>query len=172
MMAVVDQQDVKMKPAKWLLLFIISFMPISHVFGLIVPRFVCIRSRLVNMHVGPGTDYPIVWQYNKIGYPLEVIAEFGLWRQVRDVDGTLGWMHKNLLSSKRMGLIRVATDLHKEPKKSSETIAYLSPNLVIRLLNCLGDWCHIEIHDRKRNYKGWIKKKSVWGLYLREEKLG
>jgi SH3-like domain-containing protein len=135
-----------------------------------LPRFVSIRSKIVNMHVGPGIDYPTIWQYMKQGYPLEVIAEFGQWRRVRDIDGVVGWIHKNLLSSKRTGLVRKRTHLYQEPHESSAIRAHVHGGIIVRVLNFLGHWCRVEIPHNGRIYLGWMKKKIVWGLYDKEER--
>ena len=55
-----------------------------------VPRFVSLRNSEVNLRTGPGNRYPIMWVYQEKGYPVEVIDEYELWRQIREVDGTTG----------------------------------------------------------------------------------
>ena len=50
-----------------------------------VPRFVTLKSDEGNMRAGPGTEYPVRWQYRKEGLPLRVEREFGIWRKVVDV---------------------------------------------------------------------------------------
>ena len=52
--------------------------------GLPLPRFVSLRSDKVNMRTGPGFRYPIDWVYKRLNMPMEVVAEFGTWRKVRD----------------------------------------------------------------------------------------
>lgn len=41
-----------------------------------VPRFVSLKSNEINERVGPGSNYPVEWQYVKAGLPVEVTAEF------------------------------------------------------------------------------------------------
>ena len=69
--------------------------------GLPLPRFVSLRSDKVHMRTGPGVRYPIDWVYKRQNMPMEVVAEFGTWRKVRDFQGTEGWMHQSMLSNKR-----------------------------------------------------------------------
>ena len=69
--------------------------------GLPLPRFVTLSSGKINMRVGPGSRYPIEWVYTRRGMPVEIVAEYELWRKVRDVDGTEGWVLKHMVSSKR-----------------------------------------------------------------------
>ena len=60
--------------------------------GLPVPRFVSLKSDRVNLRQGPGTEYPTAWVFRRAGLPVEVIKEFESWRQVRDAEGTTGWV--------------------------------------------------------------------------------
>ncbi|MBT6565961.1 MAG: hypothetical protein HON06_03700, partial [Candidatus Puniceispirillum sp.] len=55
--------------------------------GLPVPRFVTLKFGKVNLRAGPGSEYPVLWQYRRIGLPVLVDAEFGVWRKVVDHDG-------------------------------------------------------------------------------------
>ena len=66
--------------------------------GLPVPRFVTLRADEVNLRTGPGEQYPIEWIYVRAGLPVEIIAEFGNWRRIRDFEGIEGWVFHSLLS--------------------------------------------------------------------------
>ena len=66
-----------------------------------LPRFASLDSNEVNLRAGPGTDYPILWVYQRKGLPVEIIQEFDTWRRIRDRDGTVGWVQQNQLSGKR-----------------------------------------------------------------------
>ena len=73
--------------------------------GLPLPRFVAVSEKQANMRRGPGEDYPLLYQYRRQGLPLEVVAEYGQWRQVRDHEGSEGWMHARLLRASRHVII-------------------------------------------------------------------
>ncbi|MDD9332164.1 MAG: SH3 domain-containing protein, partial [Bartonella sp.] len=66
--------------------------------GLPLPRFASIKSARVNMRVGPGNNYPIIFTYQKQGLPIEIIQEYDQWRKVRDAEGDEGWIYQSLLS--------------------------------------------------------------------------
>ena len=88
--------------------------------GLPVPRFVSLKFNKVNLRSGPGGEYPVLWQYRQIGLPLLVDAEFGVWRKVRDADGTTGWMHGAGLSLRRMAFIHKSmTKIYKRRIETS-----------------------------------------------------
>src|SRR5262245_58248264 len=73
--------------------------------GMPVPRFVSLKSDRVNLRQGPGTEYPTAWVFQRAGLPVEVIKEFESWRQVRDAEGTTGWVLGSMLSGRRTALI-------------------------------------------------------------------
>jgi len=131
-----------------------------------VPRFVSLKSGEVNMRVGPGTRYSINWVYKREGMPVEIIQEFDQWREIRDAQGTIGWVHKQMLQGKRMavikgdvGVLRHAPDEHSNPLLRAEA------GVIGRLLECEKEWCRIQI----AGHKGWIEKRHIWGVYTKEE---
>src|SRR6185369_16623632 len=63
-----------------------------------VPRYVRLRA-------GPNVSYPIEWVLRRRHLPVEIIAEFELWRRVRDPQGAEGWVHQSLLSGRRYVMI-------------------------------------------------------------------
>lgn len=134
--------------------------------GLPVPRFVSLRSNEVNMRVGPGTRYSINWVYRREGLPVEIIQEFDQWREIRDSEGTVGWVHKQMLQGKRMGIIKGKTRvLRRAPEDRSGAILRAEAGVVGKLLECDREWCRMQIAGRK----GWIEKSHIWGVYPKEE---
>ena len=73
--------------------------------GLPLPRFVSLKADRVQVRQGPGTDHKILWVFNRVGLPVEVIQEHENWRQIRDQDGAVGWVANNLLSARRTGVV-------------------------------------------------------------------
>ncbi|MBC8049993.1 MAG: hypothetical protein H7X92_07600, partial [Chitinophagales bacterium] len=63
-----------------------------------LPRFVSLKADEVSVRKGPGWDHGIAWVFRRAGLPVEVIAEFDVWRQVRDSESATGWVHGRLLS--------------------------------------------------------------------------
>ena len=70
------------------------------------PRFVSIKGGSAMMRSGPGERFPILWEYKRPGLPMEILKEYEIWRQVRDPDGTIGWMNKALLTGQRTGIVK------------------------------------------------------------------
>jgi len=130
-----------------------------------VPRFVSLRSGEVNLRTGPGTTYPVEWVYVRRGLPVEVIAEFDVWRRIRDWQNTVGWVHQSMLDGRRTALI-VGADrsLLKDPIDTAQAVARLAPGVIARLLGCDGPWCRIEAEG----YRGWLRRDEFWGSYPKE----
>lgn len=130
-----------------------------------VPRFVSLKPNEVNARVGPGPNYPIEWVYLKAGLPVEVIVEFDTWRKIRDIDQGEGWVHQNMLCSKRRGIVKEQEVLlHSERSKMSPSLVRLQKGVVLDLLKCQDNWCQVRIHD----FKGWVEQVALWGVYPTE----
>lgn len=146
--------------------------------GLPLPRFVTTRSNPINVRVGPGTRYDVAWTYLKAGMPVEIVQEFDTWRKIRDVDGTEGWVHQNLLSGKRAGVV---APWSKEPRipllagKADDggVRAILAPGFRVEIDDCDGAWCEVMATDhtqqgRAATYTGYLPQATLWGVYSGE----
>lgn len=134
--------------------------------GLPLPRFASLGSNEINVRSGPGAQYPIAWKYVRSGLPVEIVAEFEYWRRIRDIDGTVGWVHKSLLSGKRTALVAggIAT-VRADADEGSRPVARLEPGVVVRLSRCGGPWCKVEV----QSFSGWLPKNALWGVYPAED---
>ncbi len=130
--------------------------------GLKIPRMVSLKNSLTYMRSGPGKEFPIKFELKQKGYPLKVVAEFNNWRKVITFSKISGWVHTQLLSSHRTGIITKTTFLKKIPSNSSNSLAKLLPNLLINIKKCKKKWCKIEI-NKKKKFIGWVQKETVWG---------
>lgn len=125
-------------------------------------RFVSSKSDEINTRRGPGPKYPVEWIIIKKNEPFEVIRDFGQWRNIRDRNGELGWVHSSLLSNKRYVIInsKENIDLKKLKSSNSKTIAYLEPELRCSLKSCKDNWCKINCGSNT----GWVRKNTLWGV--------
>jgi len=98
--------------------------------------------------------------------PVEVIEEYDLWRKIRDVEGTTGWVHKTMLDGKRNVLIKSKGPciIRIDPEPGAKPILKAEPMVTAHLIECQPDWCRIQVTGRK----GWVEKKSLWGIYPNE----
>jgi SH3-like domain-containing protein len=97
--------------------------------GLPLPRFASLRVSEANMRTGPGTRYPIEWVLRHENTPLEIIAEYDVWRRVRDWEGAEGWIHKSALSGHRSLIVTgdVPHKLWEDAQSSTKVIAMVDP---------------------------------------------
>jgi len=130
-----------------------------------VPYFVSLGSGEVNLRTGPGVRYPIDWVYQRRTLPVEVIGVFDHWRQIRDWQGTEGWVHQNMLSSRRTLIVTGDNrTLRSEPKAEAPPIAEVAPGVLGEIRGCTGDWCEVEVAGRT----GWLPREAFWGTYPAE----
>lgn len=115
----------------------------------------------VNMRTGPGLRYPVQWVYRQSGWPVEIVSEFGYWRKVRDIDGTTGWIHQNLLSGRRR--VIVTGDMapaRESADPAARVVMRLEEGVVADLGECRPDWCWIAVAGRE----GWVERGALWGV--------
>lgn len=133
--------------------------------GLPVPRFVSLAAGEANMRTGPGDQYPIKWLYQRVGLPVEVVKEFGIWRLVRDPGGELGWMNKGLLSGERTAYVtRSVRTLYARPDIAAPPVWRAEPGVVAKVVLCERAWCQLRIDGRS----GYILRNQLWGVYPTE----
>lgn len=134
--------------------------------GLPVPRFVSLKSDKVHVRVGPGKDYPIDWIFVRRGLPVEIVAEYDVWRKIRDYQGTEGWVHQQRLTGKRM-IVSMGDlqPLYRRADKTAAVLAKVEPGVVGRLLSCEKDWCRVEVGG----YRGYLPRTKIWGVYANEK---
>ena len=128
--------------------------------GYPLPRFMSLVDDKTNMRTGPGLEYPIDWIYLKEDYPLKVIAEYGSWRKIVDVDGSTGWIARHLLSLNRTGLIiNGSQNLVKSPEERNIIIVTAEQDVLGSIKKCQNNWCEMEVGG----FNGWIRNENIWG---------
>jgi SH3-like domain-containing protein len=135
--------------------------------GLAIPRFASLRSNEVNLRVGPGTDRPAEWTYHRRELPVEIVSEFQQWRQIRDMDGTVGWVHAATLTGRRTFVVKAAeTMMRRRPEADGAPVARLMPGVVGRIRACAAGaaWCEVQAGE----YRGYVLRSGIWGLSAEE----
>tara|TARA_Y100000590_G_C15237560_1_gene832464 strand:+ start:127 stop:654 length:528 start_codon:yes stop_codon:yes gene_type:complete len=130
-----------------------------------IPRYVSLKSDDVNLRVGPSLIYPIKINYIKKNLPIEIINEYEVWREVKDIDGNIGWIHKSLLKGDRYGIITANDEkifVYSYP--NGKKIGEIGNRNIIKLNKCIMEWCYINISNKN----GWINKDFIWGVYNSE----
>lgn len=147
-----------------------SAAPQGGVTGLPVPRFVSLKSDRVNLREGPSKDHRITWIFQRAGLPVEIIAEFDIWRRIRDSEGSEGWVLHSLLSGRRTAIVapwkkggEFAIRAKGEPDASVK--AQLQSGVIGTLKSCNGSWCRF----MGEGFDGWIEQQNLWGAYPGEK---
>ena len=136
--------------------------------GLELPRMVSLRSDLINGRSGPDTKYPIEWIYKQKGMPVEIINEFGLWRQIQDWEGSKCWVHKSMLTGRRF--VRVMNlgenNIYNNDDYNSKVIAKVEDGVIGEVKECKkgNDFCLIKFDS----IEGWVPKNILFGIYKDE----
>ncbi|MEM9912086.1 MAG: SH3 domain-containing protein [Pseudomonadota bacterium] len=126
-----------------------------------LPRYVSMKASEGNVRRGPSLTHRIDWVFKRRNLPLEITAEHGHWRRVRDHDGAGGWIHYSLLSGARTAIVQTeTTGLYAQPDTGAREVARLEMGVVARIDACDADWCRLSAGG----YRGWVEKSRLWGV--------
>lgn len=144
--------------------------PVGSVTGLPLPRYASLKTDRVNLREGPSKDHPTKWVFQRAGLPVEITAEFEIWRKVRDSEGAEGWVLHSLLSGRRTGLVGVGKKgqvfrIYAQPRADGDVAATLQSGVIANVRSCDGAWCLID----GDGYKGYIEQVALWGVYPNEK---
>ena len=144
--------------------------PIGSVTKLPLPRFASLKTDRVNLREGPSKDHATKWVYQRAGLPIEITAEFEIWRKVRDSEGAEGWVLHSLLSGRRTALVTPnkkgeISKIYARPSAGGELAATLQAGVIVNVRNCDGSWCQID----GDGFKGYIQQSRLWGVYPNEK---
>ena len=138
--------------------------------GLPLPRYVSLKSDRVNLREGPSQDHRTSWIFEHAGLPVEITAEFDVWRKIRDADGDEGWVIQTLLSGRRTALVKPwakneILSLYDKPSADAGLDAKLQSGVIGSVRTCNGAWCRIS----GSGFDGWIQQTNLWGIYPNEK---
>lgn len=128
--------------------------------GFPVPRYVSLKSGQANGRMGPSSNHRILWQYQRKGLPVIVVAETELWRKIRDFNGDEAWVFHGLLSGVRRAIVTQETDILRRPMAHARIIAVAPANALLRLEGCDNGWCAVTADG---GYKGYVAQNTLWG---------
>ena len=123
--------------------------------------FLTLRNEKVNLRQGPSFDYPVKIFYKKKYLPVLVQDKSDNFRKIRDHENNSGWIHISQLSKKKAAIV-IDDDLILFSNSTifSNPVAILKKGRLVKIKKCKGDWCKINTDE----FKGWVKKESLWGL--------
>jgi SH3-like domain-containing protein len=139
-------------------IFILSLTSID--FLIADEYFSTLRYNNVNLRQGPSKDYPIKIFYKKKYLPVLVQDISDNWRKIRDHENNSGWIHLSQLSKKKAAItIDDQVIIFKNATIFSKPLVVLEKGRLCLISKCNQAWCKV----KTSKYKGWIKKKSLWG---------
>ena len=123
--------------------------------------FMTLRNDIVNLRQGPSFDHPIKIFYKKKFLPILVQDSSENFRKIKDHENNSGWIHISQLSKKKAAIV-IDTNIivFSKPSVYSTPSVILEKGRLCKIIKCKDNWCKIKVD----NYKGWIKKNSLWGL--------
>jgi len=144
--------------------------PIGPVTKLPLPRFASLKTDRVNLREGPSKDHATKWVYERAGLPVEITAEFEIWRKVRDSEGVEGWVLHSLLSGRRTALVTPnkkgeSSKLFARASATADLAATLQSGVIVNVRHCDGAWCLVD----GDGFKGYIEQEKLWGVYPDEK---
>ena len=142
-----------------LIIFLIIFFNFGNLFSN-EEYFLTLRNEKVNLRQGPSFEYPIKIFYKKKFLPVLVQDKFENFRKIKDHENNTGWIHISQLSKKKAA-ITIDDDqlIFNRPSIFSRPLVVVEKGRLCKVQKCEKEWCKVKV----ANYKGWIKKKSLWG---------
>ena len=123
--------------------------------------FLTLRNDKVNLRQGPSFEYPVKLFYKKKFLPVIVQDKYDNFRKIRDHENNTGWVHISQLSKKKAAIIIDDDQLiFGKPSIYSKPSAILKKGRLCIIKKCKQNWCKVYVE----NFKGWVKKESLWGL--------
>ena len=123
--------------------------------------FLTLRYDKVNLRQGPSKEYPVKIFYKKKFLPVWILEKSDNFRKIKDHENNTGWIHISQLSKKKAALvIDDQSIMFSNPTIYSKPVAILEKGRLSKIIKCNNVWCKAETNK----YKGWLKKKSLWGL--------
>ncbi len=126
------------------------------------PRFATLKSDEVNVRVGPGEHFPIQFVFNRAHLPVQIVREFeGDWKQVKDHLGSVGWVHKRMLTGKKWVFVRKSGILRKDGNPKSKPLAKLETGVICPFKKCENGYCKLTL--KAPAVTGWFPQENLWG---------
>jgi SH3-like domain-containing protein len=120
----------------------------------------------INMRSGPGLEHAVVWKLDA-GFPVEILATKGEWLQVRDFEGSSGWVHKKNIGRTPHMIVKAnkgvdqQINVRKEPATNGAIVAKANYGVVFKTLEKKDGWVKVE---HGQGVTGWVDGRLLWGF--------
>jgi len=147
------------------ILLLCTFFSLLHA-GAALAEMVSIANEDINMRSGPGTQHEILWKIGT-GFPVEIIKSNGEWLQVKDFEGSTGWVKKNITQKTPHMIVKAnkgtkkQINVRNEPSAKGKVVARANYGVVFKTLEKKGEWVKVE-HGKE--VTGWVESGQLWGF--------
>ena len=145
-------------------IFILTFALLGVLFTISDARAerLAVNKEIANIRSGPGDSYEVLWQVEK-NMPFEILDKdkTGNWYYVKDYEGTIGWIKKNLLSKidSVVAIPKTECNVRVTPTAEGNISFKAVKGVPFQVLERKGEWLHVQHTDGD---EGWIHKSMVW----------
>jgi len=130
-------------------------------------EMVSIAGDDINMRSGPGTNYRVLWELGR-GFPLQVLKRTGKWYRVKDFEGSVGWIHKDVVSKTPHMIVKANKNSTKRinirsgPGTQYGVVAEAQYGVVFQTLKQKNGWVNIR---HENGVTGWADRRLLWGWW-------
>lgn len=141
--------------------FLFSVAPVLSVHA----EMLSISGNEINMRSGPGTKYRVLWTLGQ-GFPLEVLKRTGDWYRVRDFEGTIGWVQRDVVTNTPHMIVKTNKNTRKQinirsgPGTSYQVVAKAHYGVVLKTLEQKNGWVKVQ---HEQGITGWVQRNLLWG---------
>jgi len=126
---------------------------------------VSVAGEKVNLRKGPSAQSQIIWELGK-GFPLRVIGSQGKWLKVSDFENDVGWIYKDLVSSKPHLVVKAnknskaRSNIRSGPGIQYKIVGKAEYGVVFETLKRGKGWVQVR---HENGLTGWVKRSLLWG---------
>jgi len=129
-----------------------------------IAEALCIKDNKANLRQGPGKHFKKQWTVFKY-MPFKQLGKKGNWIKVRDLEGTIFWVYKKLITKKYMCAVikNDKTKLRQGPGTKFPEVEWspIDKFFSMKVLKIKNSWVHVEdsVGDRAYVYRPlvWIQ---------------
>lgn len=142
------------------ILFIVLSVTVTHA------EMLSVNGEKVNLRSGPGTKYPVKWEYGS-GFPLKVVTKKGEWIKVSDFENDNGWVHRSLLTPTPHMIVKKNPNSKKKinirsgPSTQYKIVGKAYYGVVFETVDQKSGWAKVK---HESGLVGWIKRSLLWGF--------
>ena len=122
------------------------------------PMTASLKQQEVNVRAGPGTRYPILWVFQRQGWPVQLLAKYDNWYKIKDIEGEEGWVYLGMVSRQKTAVVSQGepVTMHRRAD-GTRPVFRLGQGVVVNVEDCNELQCEVEV----RNTTGWVEKNRL-----------